>query len=260
VAPLAFTNYDDSHSCTTATVPPRRPPTSYGTHIRQSVGWPSGRNSASPEADLSLGKTPSRSSSTSATCPPANPAGGHSFDCVLHGSKPHIGLGHDLGETSASPEHGFGLDITNERAPNVTKSNRVDVLPGAFRHTHHCSNHYDLDNFPIRRARVRDGALGSLRSQRCKYRNRTSSSRHKSNNEYKGHTGYRGSTMPPHRARQTPAHLKALLEAINRDIQDFKQGGKHFTVFSSTTILALASINPRDLGSFPLPTSLYSLL
>jgi hypothetical protein len=192
--------------------------------------------------------------------PPANPAGGHSFDCVLHGSKPHIGLGHDLGETSASPEHGFGLDITNERAPNITKSNRVDVLPGAFRHTHHCSNHYDLDNFPIRRARVRDGALGSLRSQRCKYRNRTSSSRHKSNNEYKGHTGYRGSTMPPHRARQTPAHLKALLEAINRDIQDFKQGGKHFTVFSSTTILALASINPRDLGSFPLPTSLYSLL
>jgi hypothetical protein len=31
-------------------------------------------------------------------------------------------------------------------------------------------------------------------------------------------------------------------------------------VFSSTVILALSSINLRDLGFLPLPTSLYSLL
>jgi hypothetical protein len=54
--------------------------------------------------------------------------------------------------------------------------------------------------------------------------------------------------------------LVALLGAINRDVQGFRQTDEHFMVFPSTMILALASTNPRDLGSFPLPTSLYSLL
>jgi hypothetical protein len=73
---------------------------------------------------------------------------------------------------------------SNRRAPDVTRSNRADVLSGAFRHTYDSSNHYDLDSFPIRQARVHyrtlSPDLGSLRSQRCKYMNRTPSSRHKS--------------------------------------------------------------------------------
>jgi hypothetical protein len=39
-----------------------------------------------------------------------------------------------------------------------------------------------------------------------------------------------------------------------------RQAGEHFMVLTSAVIVALASINPRDMGSFPLPTSLYSLL
>jgi hypothetical protein len=36
------------------------------------------------------------------------------------------------------------------------------------------------------------------------------------NNEYKGHTGYRGSAVPPLHTQHTPTLLAALLEAINR--------------------------------------------
>jgi hypothetical protein len=45
--------------------------------------------------------------------------------------------------------------------------------------------------------------------------------------------------------------LVALVEAINKGAQDLRQEEEHFTVFTSTWILALASINPSDLGSFP---------
>jgi hypothetical protein len=58
----------------------------------------------------------------------------------------------------------------------------------------------------------------------------------------------------------TPGLLAALLEAINRGSPQLQGTDEHFTVFTSTTTLALASINLRDLGSFPLPISLYSLL
>jgi hypothetical protein len=47
----------------------------------------------------------------------------------------------------------------------------------------------------------------------------------------------------------TPVLQAALLEAINRIAYGFKEAGKHFTIFSSITILALASIKPRDLGA-----------
>jgi hypothetical protein len=83
-----------------------------------------------------------------------------------------------LRKTFTSPMHGFGLDNINEGTPYATRSNRVDVSPKACRHTNHCSNHYDLDRFLTRHARVRDRALGpglgSLCSQICKYRNWTS--------------------------------------------------------------------------------------
>jgi hypothetical protein len=79
-----------------------------------------------------------------------NPAEDHSFNCVLHNCESRRRLNHSLGQTSTSPKHGFDLDITNERTTDVTRSNRAKVLPRAFRHTRHCSNHYDLDNFPIR--------------------------------------------------------------------------------------------------------------
>jgi hypothetical protein len=92
-----------------------------GTRIRQSIGWSSGGNYASPEASLSLG--------TNSTLPelglsyqlPVYPAGGHSFNCVMHSCEPRSKLGHGLGKASASPEHGFSLDISNRyRWPNVS--------------------------------------------------------------------------------------------------------------------------------------------
>jgi hypothetical protein len=63
---------------------------------------------------------------------PSNPTEGHSFNCVMHGCELRSRVGHDLGNTSASPEHGFGLDNTNGRTPNITRSSRADVLPRAF--------------------------------------------------------------------------------------------------------------------------------
>jgi hypothetical protein len=52
----------------------------------------------------------------------------------------------------------------------------------------------------------------------------------------------------------------ALLEAINRTVYGFREADEQFTVFSSTTLLAIASINPRNLVFFPLPLNLCSLL
>jgi hypothetical protein len=54
--------------------------------------------------------------------------------------------------------------------------------------------------------------------------------------------------------------MAAPLEVKNRGVHDFKDAGEQFTILTSTTILALASINPSDLGSFPLSISLYSLI
>ena len=49
------------------------------------------------------------------------------------------------------------------------------VLPRAFCHTYHCSNHYNSDSSSIGQVRVRvrapDLGLGSLLDERCKYRN-----------------------------------------------------------------------------------------
>jgi hypothetical protein len=158
--PSAFTNYDDACLGTTTTVPPRRLSTPDGTRIRQSVGWSSGGNYDSPEVSLSL-RTNSASPELGLNyLLPVNPTGGHSFNCVVHSCEPRSRLNHGLEKASASLEHGFALDISNRRAPDVTRSNRVDVLSGGFRYTYHSSNHYDLDNFPIKKARVRDRALG----------------------------------------------------------------------------------------------------
>jgi hypothetical protein len=70
-----------------------------------------------------------------------------------------------------------------------------------------------------------------------------------SQSKYKTHAlGYticRGSAMPPHHTRPAPVLLAALLEVINRIVHDFKEADEHFMVSTSTTILALASINPR---------------
>jgi hypothetical protein len=74
------------------------------------------------------------------------------------------------------------------------------------------------------------------------------------------HTIYGGFASPPYHTRPTSVLQAALLEAISRATYGFREADEHFMVFSSTTILALASIKARDLGSFSLPISLYSLL
>jgi hypothetical protein len=72
------------------------------------------------------------------------------------------------GGTSASPEHGLGLDNIDERTPDATNSSAEtsdngmttettglvtsmlytirDDLPCAFHHTYHYSNNYHSDN------------------------------------------------------------------------------------------------------------------
>jgi hypothetical protein len=75
---------------------------------------PRAQISASPDARLALGrKSPHRPSSASATCPTANPAGGHSAHCGTHQGR----LNHRFGKTSASPEQGSNLDICSKGIP-----------------------------------------------------------------------------------------------------------------------------------------------
>jgi hypothetical protein len=51
-------------------MPPRRLPTPDGTRIQQSVGWPSGRNYASPKTGLGLGTNSASPDPVLATCSP----------------------------------------------------------------------------------------------------------------------------------------------------------------------------------------------
>jgi hypothetical protein len=129
---LAFTNYNDAHSCTTATVPPRRPPTSYGTHRRQSVGWPSGRNSASPEADLSLGKTLSRSSSTSATCPPRIPQEATPLTVSCTGPSPISGSATTSGRLPPRPSMASASILPTKERPTSPKATELTYYQELF--------------------------------------------------------------------------------------------------------------------------------
>jgi hypothetical protein len=128
----AFTNYDVVCLSIVATVPPRRLPTSDGTRILQSVGWTSGGNYASPEAGLSIRTNSASPEPGLGYLLPVNLAGGHSFHYVTHIYESRSKLDHDLGQTSTSLEHGFGLDIINERAPDVTRNSGAYILPKSF--------------------------------------------------------------------------------------------------------------------------------
>jgi hypothetical protein len=74
------------------------------------------------------------------------------------------------------------------------------------------------------------------------------------------HTVYRGMTTPLHSTQPTLVLRVAPPEAINRIAYGFRRADEHFIVFSSTTVLALASINLNDLESFALPLNLYYIL
>jgi hypothetical protein len=52
--------------------------------------------------------------------------------------------------------------------------------------------------------------------------------------------------------QSTPVLPEAPLEPINRTVYSLLRGGEYFIGLHLHSILALASINPGDLGSFPL--------
>jgi hypothetical protein len=91
-----------------------------------------GANSASPKVDLGL--------KTNSTSPelclsyllPANPVGGHSFNCGVQISESWSGLGRDLGQIFVLPKLGSNLDICNIKAPNVTIYCRANILLRGF--------------------------------------------------------------------------------------------------------------------------------
>jgi hypothetical protein len=85
-----------------------------------------------PEAGLSLKASPALPELGLGQQPPANPAEGHSFNCSLHDCKPQSRLGHGLRKTSASPQHGFGLDSIDKRMSDVTRSCRVDIAHSTY--------------------------------------------------------------------------------------------------------------------------------
>jgi hypothetical protein len=188
----------------------------------------------------------------------ANPAGGHSFNCGAHVYESWSGLGRDIGRISASREPGSSRDIRNGKAPDITIYCRANVLLNVF-------FPYSAPCQPLRHGQPPwQGGSSTWPNPRPWPRLSAEIERAQVNSKYmthaSGHTIYRGSASPPHRTWPTLVLQAALLEAINRAAYGFREAGEHFMVFSSTTILVLASIKPMDLGSFPLPLSLYSLL
>jgi hypothetical protein len=156
------------------------------------------------------------------------------------------------GETSASPEHGLGLNNIDKRTPDTTNpstktsDNGVatktiglvssllytlrDKLLSAFHHTYHYFNNYGSNNTSTRWARVRiralDPGLCSLLSQDTGYRGRTSFQWSKATSRTEaisdGHTviGARASLLST--LRQTLVLLGSLLEAIKGGVQGFQ--------------------------------------
>jgi hypothetical protein len=98
----------------------------------KSVGSSSGANSTSPEDSLNLGTNSASPEPGLGYLLHVNLAGDHSFNYVAHVYESWSGLGHDLVQTSASPEPSFDLDIINERVSNVTRNSGADVLPRGF--------------------------------------------------------------------------------------------------------------------------------
>jgi hypothetical protein len=85
---------------------------------------PSSANSASPKVKLGPGTNSASPEPDLSYLLPANPAGGHSFNCGTHVFEFRNGLGRAF----ASPEPGLDLHICNEKAPNVMRYCRADAL------------------------------------------------------------------------------------------------------------------------------------
>jgi hypothetical protein len=114
--------------------------------------------------------SPPRPSSASATCPTANPAGGHSANCGTRQGR----LNHRLGKTSASLEQGSDLD---NRSKGITTSfgigtpthpvSRLLPIPQC------CYNNYSMgDPPPEARAYGQPLGLGS-QQEISKHKSRT---------------------------------------------------------------------------------------
>jgi hypothetical protein len=190
------------------------------------VVWPLGGNYASPNVGLSLGTNFASSELGLGYLPPQIPQKDTPSIVSCTAASSGVGSVMTLGTLLPRPSMASASIIPTAEHPTSLEAAELTYYQEPFCHTHHCSNYYDLDMFSIRLARVRDGALGpglgSLRSQRCKYRNQTSPSRHKSTASIRAipiailATGARPRLLS--HTRQTSALLEALLEAINRGV------------------------------------------
>jgi hypothetical protein len=207
--PSTFTNYDDACPVITATAPPRCLPTPDGARVWHIMVWPSGRNYASPKADLSLGTNSASPEPGIAHLHPANPTEGQSFNYSLHDCEPQSRLGHGLGKTSASTKRGFGLNNTDERTLDVIRSCRADVGYPTY-----CQELFAiLVTTPTTTTQTTPPSdrLGhtteprALASALCTVKDANTGTGHpfpaQVNSKYKGHTkghtGYRGLDTPP---------------------------------------------------------------
>jgi hypothetical protein len=244
-----FTKYDDA--CVHCS---RTPPANSRCTTRAQVG-PRAQTLPRLKSTSASGQTLLRSISASATCSPQIP----------QKATPSIVAHTPSNSRASSVTTSDGLPPLLSLALALISATKwclmspytaeLTYYSKAFCHIQCCVNHYDMGNLLVRWARVRDRALASALS-----RNRVGISQQQVQDPCSRPYSLMGLATPPHRTRPTPVLLASLLEAINRTIHGFMEEGEHFTIFTLTTILALASINTMDLGSFPLPISLYSLL
>jgi hypothetical protein len=225
------------------TVPAHRLPTPMGCKIRQECRLALGRALPRPKSTPASGQSPPRPILASATCSPRILQEATPSTVARMSSNPGTSLnpGTDSAMTSGEfpplPSLALTSIYATERCPTSSYTAELTYYLRAFCHTQYCVNHYGNGQPLIGGSgmwpnpRPWPWLLAEIKRAQVKQQIQD----HAPSN-----TIYRGTTTSPHRMRPTLVLQATLLDAINRTTYDFKEVDEHFTVFSSTTILALA--------------------
>jgi hypothetical protein len=190
--------------------------------------------------------SPPRPSSASATCSTANPAGDHSANCGTRQGK----IDHHLRKTSASPEQDSDLDIRSE---GITTSPATGTLthPVSKPFTHieallqQLRYGHSLPWVLGRTANPSVSAPARSRKSKSSSQQRSASSCHPQDVKTSLET-----RRPPAQQRTSPRCINRAVIAPPRDTRTLS------SFPPSISVLALVSINYRDLGTSHLPLCL----
>jgi hypothetical protein len=188
-----------------------------------------------------------RSSSASATCSVENPVGDHSANYGTRQKK----LDHRLEKTSDSPEQGSDLDILSKGIPmSPSTGTLTHPVSRLFTHTEALLQHLRYRHPPPwglgRMANPSTSASALSGKTTSPSQQRSVSSCHPQD----------AKTSHPE-TRRPPVQQRTSLRCIKRAVVAPPRGRRTFNSFPpSISVLALALISSRDVGTSPLPSCL----